>query len=95
MTHSMTLYIADKNKNKFMQLFDLKPDHKWYIDRREVSFKTSSLKIHLSPNDYFMGIINKFKENEKFWIPAILYRQRFYAAEGVKALSDGENILFI
>ena len=63
MTHTATLYIADKVKNEFMRLFDMRPDYKWYIDRREASFETASLKIHLSPSDYFHNIISKSKEN--------------------------------
>ncbi len=95
MTHTATLYIADKVKNEFMRLFDMRPDYKWYIDRREASFETASLKIHLSPSDYFHNIISKSKENKEFWIPAILYLNRIYANEGVKELSDGKKILFV
>jgi len=88
--YQMTLYIADRTINNFMKAADLNPHYKQFVARRIASFSTTS-QIN---EDYFMNIIDKSKDQEDFWIPAIEFCGTLYCDKNIKELSDGKRILF-
>ena len=87
----MTLCMAEKFTNAFMQSCDLKPDYKEFVIMKEISFFTTT---NITP-EYFMNIIEKSKNEKTFWIPAIIFCGVTYAAEGIKIISDGKKEFFI
>lgn len=91
MNYQMTLYIADRKVNKFMETFDLKPKHKVYVSFRKANFETSTL----IDEKYFLNIIEKSREQEDFWIPAIEFCGNLFHAEEIKEVSDGKRIMFL
>jgi hypothetical protein len=91
MKYLMTLFIAEKKINKFMQRFTIKPDYKWFVFLKRVSFVKDS-KVTSS---HFMKIINESKKEKDFWIPAIKFRGNFYCDKDVKELSDGKRVFFV
>jgi hypothetical protein len=94
MEYEMTLYIANNKLNKFMEDFDLKPQHKFYITIQRVSFeKSSEIK-----DDFFYKIIKSSKDNKDnstFWIPAIEFCGKIYKDKDIKELSDGIYTRFL
>jgi len=91
MQYEMTLYIAEKNINKWMRSGDLKPDLKWYITRQKAFFTP---KEKLSP-EFFYNIIEKSKDNKDPFIPAIEFCGQIYKDPDVQILSDGKEEMFI
>ena len=94
MQYQMTLYIADHFSNIFMKAADMKPEYKWYITPRKVTFETSTPIT----DDYFrkiMDLSKKMQEENGYWIPAIKFGGRMYAHKDVKQLSDGNRMGFI
>lgn len=89
--HKMTLHIAQRQINDFMQAADLRPEFKWYCESVEVSFAPPK-KVD---EKFFQTLMLKSKTNEKFWIPAISYFDNLFVAPGVKILSDGEKEYFV
>lgn len=91
MKHQMTMFIADREVNNFMSAFDMRLDCKWFIKKVEVNFQTPT------PIDepYFLSLIEKSKDEKKFWVPAIQYMGNFFHDPSVKILSDGKHEMFI
>lgn len=88
----MTLFIADHKINKFMRGFDLRPDYKAYVTRKEfVRFKTTT-PINEA---YFMNIIEKSKSQKDWWIPAIQHEGVMYVSPEIMELSDGKKVAFV
>ena len=85
-----TLFVADKELNKFMQKLGLKPDFKVFYKRAVIQFSSAS-KVD---KYYFFNIINKSKENPNFWIPAIEYKDKIFVDDKIKILSDGKIEIF-
>ncbi len=90
MQHTMTLFVADRQRNEFMKHFDLKPDHKWYVTPVEVSFNREVVD-----DAFFQHLIEQSKKEEEKWIPAIKYMDNLYKDESVKELSDGQKVYFV
>jgi len=93
-TVTMTLWIAKKPLNDWMEALDVKPYFKWYIQKEDVTLKTESVV----DDKYYMNLIQKsFAEYSDlgFWIPAISTHDKFYVPDNVKILSDGEKEMFV
>ena len=91
MQYQMTLYIADRKQNELMKHFDLRHDHKWFIKRVTVSFKTKT-KVN---EQYFLDLIEKSKAEQEKWVPAIEFGGTLYTDPSVKELSDGQQVMFV
>ena len=87
----MTLYIADKKLNNFMECIDMKHKYKYFVSIKSVVFKTNTIVNE----DYFMNIINKSMDKLDFCIPAIEFCGVIYCHDSVCELSDGINTFFI
>jgi len=90
MKYRMTLYVADRKINDFMECVDLKPKHKVYVSLMGVDFETSTL-VH---EQYFLDLIEKSRTQKGYWIPAIEFCGLIYCAEEIKEISDGNKIIF-
>ena len=92
MEYSAEIYIARKDINNMMESFDMKPDHKCYV------IGTSTMKFTAEngvTEETFYKLIEKSKESEDFWIPAVLFCDNLYVSPEIKELSDGEKILSV
>ena len=92
MQYKATLYMADKKINKWMQAFDMRENHKWFVVPHSATFSTPT-KVN---EKYFHKIINKSKKADmEFWIPAIEFGGVLYVHESVAELSDGKRGMFV
>jgi hypothetical protein len=87
----MTLLIADKKMNRFMENCDMKPATKWFVTPMVVSYDTET-KIDEA---YIMKIIDASfdKADTDFLIPGVVFCGVLYCREGVTEISDGEKII--
>jgi len=82
----MTLFVADINENKMMEMFDLKPDYKWFVRSMDIEVTKSYSKEEI------MHLINSSSDRlDGIFIPAIKYDGKMYLKEDVSVLSDGET----
>jgi hypothetical protein len=88
--HSVTLFIANKKVNELMQHFDLRPDHKQFIETVKASFE----RAEPLTSEFFLDIIEKSKKDKDYWIPVIQFGDVIYKDASVKELSDGNNVMF-
>jgi len=92
----VTLFIAARTINKFMESCDLKHSKKWYVIATYVTYVTDK-EIN---SDYFMKLIENSKNNyierlTDHWSPAIIYEGHRYVDPEVLEITDGNNTMFI
>lgn len=88
----MILFIADRKINQMMKAFDLCPDYKVFVSRKElVSYRTMS-KVD---DVYVRSLIEKSRDQKDFWIPAIQFGGRMFVADGIMEISDGNKTGFV
>jgi len=92
MKYQMTLFIADKKINEFMSCVDMRHDRKQFYNSKLVTdFETSKVV----DDKYILNIIEKSKNEEGYWIPAIEYQGTLYHDPELIELSDGRVSLFL
>jgi hypothetical protein len=86
----LTAYVADRKINALMKAADLCPVYKVFVREEKLQFQTTT-KID---GEYIMNLINVSREGKDIWIPAIQWNGKFYVADGIKELSNGESVCF-
>ncbi len=72
-----------------MRRMDLCPPFKWFVEHVEITTST------IIDETYIFNIINKSKDNEEFWIPAIIYQHQYFNNPNVEIISDGIHEIFL
>ena len=89
---NLTLYVADRKVNALMKAFDMCPDYKVFVSILEEDVERKGAD---SDKAFIKRIIEGSQKYPDFWIPAAVYNGVFYAAEGIKILSDGQKEMFL
>ena len=88
----LTLYIADRRKNKMMRAFDLCPDYKVFTSPAEEKIERKDI----DPDEEFIRRLITLSTLQKdFWISAAHHDGTLYAAPGIREISDGQRIWFV
>lgn len=87
----LTLWIAHKKTNALMKAFDMRPDYKVFVSGKQcVTFNTSEMVN----SKYILNLIEKSKEQDDFWIPAIEHCGALYMSPEIMEISDGKHCYF-
>lgn len=86
----ITCFVADRQMNSFMSAADLCPSYKVFVREEKLYFQTTT-KVD---GKYMMNLINVSKDGKDIWIAAIQWNRKMYVADGIKELSNGEEVIF-
>jgi len=89
-TTTLTLWLADKRLNEIMAAFDMCPSYKVFVLNKS-SFDTDKEVT----KEFLLGIIEKSRSQETFWIPAIEWDGELISAPELKIISDGKHEAFL
>jgi hypothetical protein len=89
----ITLYVANRRKNKLMAAFDLCPPYKVFAEPMDHDFE----RVGTDTDAFACRLIrgSQLDESSEFWIPAVVLNGKIYSSPEIKVISDGKREMFL